>query len=116
MRAYLFVFKRLQKKCGSNSLIASRCPKEYLFEGSQVPPAFASVKRSVKTNTSMVNCSNDADSKNSKLSFGWLGVILSTKSLTWTVQRSNPGLRDLTLKINLNCIYLLLSTQVIGEI
>jgi hypothetical protein len=65
MSAYLFVFKRLQKKCGSNSLIASRCPKEYLFGGSQVPPAFASVK-SVKTKTSMVHCSNYADSKNSK--------------------------------------------------
>ena len=46
----------------------------------------------------------------------YFSVILCTRSLTWTVPRSNPGLCDFKTQIHLNYIYLLLSSKVIGEI
>jgi hypothetical protein len=89
-----------------------RCPKEYFFESSQVSPAFDSVKKSVQTKTSMEHCGNEVHRKIWKYGRkNCLNVILSTKSLTMTVPRSNPGLRDLKTKIRLNYICLLRSSK-----
>jgi hypothetical protein len=41
--------------------------KYRFFEGSQVSPAFDSVKKSVKTKTSIEHCGNEDDSKNLKI-------------------------------------------------
>jgi hypothetical protein len=117
---YLFsVFKRLQKKCNVKVLL-SLLPgvrKSISLKVSRFRPLLILLRKVLRRRRvwSIVEMKMTAKIWRSGRK-NCFSVILSTRSLTLTVPRSIPGLRDLKTKIHLNYVYLLLSSKVTGEI